>query len=66
MLAAMTAVKHGCQLKRAAVEHGVPVSTLRDRISGRVIHGTKPGPKPYLDTAEEKEGMGEQGGTLCI
>ena len=55
MLAAMTAVKHGCQLKRAAVEHGVPASTLRDRISGRVIHGTKPGPKPYLDTAEEKE-----------
>jgi len=39
----------------AAVKHGVPRSTLNDRLSGRVIHDTKPGPKPYLTTAEEKE-----------
>ena len=42
-------------VKRAADDHGVPVSTLRDRISGRVVHGTKPGPKPYLSGEEEKE-----------
>ena len=38
MVAAMTAVKGGCSAKRAAEEHGVPVSTQRDRISGWVIH----------------------------
>jgi len=31
-------------------------STLQDRISGRVTHGTKPGPRPYL-TAEEEESL---------
>ena len=60
MAAAMTAVKGGCKTKRAAEEHGVPVSTLCDRISGRVIHGrvihaTKPGPRPYLSSTEETE-----------
>ena len=30
----------------AARLHGVPRSTLTDRLSGRVIHGTKPGPNP--------------------
>ena len=55
MLAAMTAVKGGSSIKRAAEEHWVPASTLRDRISGRVVHGTKPGPRPYLSTTEEAE-----------
>ena len=32
---------------------GVPQSTLKDRLSGRVIHGTKPRPKPYLTVDEE-------------
>jgi len=36
----------------AAVKHGIP---LNNRLSGRVIHGTKPGPKPYLTTAQQKE-----------
>ena len=40
---------------RAADLHGVPRSTLKDRLSGRVIHGTKPGPKPYLTVDEEAE-----------
>ena len=40
---------------RAACEHGVPRQTLRDRVSGKVIHCTKPGPKPYLSPVEEKE-----------
>ena len=53
MVAAMAAIKGGCSAKRAAEEHGVPVSTLRDHISGRVIHGTKPGPRPYLNPTKE-------------
>ena len=55
MVAAMTAVKGGCSAKRAAEEHGMPVSTLRDCISRRVIHGTKPGPRPYFSRTEETE-----------
>ena len=30
-------------------------STLKDRLSGRVVHGTNPGPKPYLTRDEETE-----------
>ena len=42
-------------INRAALDHGIPKSTLKDRISGRVLHGRKPGPKPYLTPVEEKE-----------
>ena len=55
MAAAISAVKNGMTIKRPAKEHGVPPSTLRDRINGRVVHGTKPGPRPYLSLDEEKE-----------
>ena len=54
MVTAIKAVKSGMGVKRAAEQHGVPLTTLGDRISGRVIHVTKPGPKPYLNE-EEKE-----------
>ena len=40
---------------KAAALHGVPPSTLKDRLSGRVTHGRKPGPKPYLNKQEEKD-----------
>ena len=50
---AMCAVKEGYTVARAAIEHGVPRSTLQDRISGRVLHGTKPGPVPYLNQEEK-------------
>ena len=40
---------------KAADLHGVPHSTLKDRLSGRVVHGTNPGPKPYLTRDEEME-----------
>jgi len=40
---------------KAAVIHGVPHSTLKDRLSRRVIHGQNPGPDPYLSVEEEKE-----------
>ena len=48
MTGAMSAVRNGTTIRWAEEEHGVPPSTLRDRIRGRVVHGTKPGPKPYL------------------
>jgi len=39
----------------ATKKHGVPPSTLKDRLSRRVIHGSKPRPKQYLSAAEEEE-----------
>ena len=41
----------GLSGNKAADLHGVPRSTLKDRLSGRVKHGTKPGPKLYLSNA---------------
>ena len=42
-------------VNRAVLEHGVPQTTKKDRIAGRVIHGTNMGPKPYLTRDEEEE-----------
>jgi len=36
----MDAVIQGCSVRRAAEEHRVPITTLQDRISGKVFHGT--------------------------
>ena len=56
MIAAIKAVKEdGIAILRAAKEHGVPRTTLQDRILGKVVHGTKPGPKPYLEPIEESD-----------
>jgi len=57
MTAAMEAVQDGTakSINQAARQHGVPASTLKDRLSGRVIHGTKPGLVPYLSSKEEDE-----------
>ena len=55
MLAAIAAVKEGTAILRAAKEHDVPRTTLQDRILGKVVHGTKPGPRPYLEPIEENE-----------
>lgn len=56
MQAAIDAVKSGRKgVNRAALEFGVLHTTLKDRIAGRVVHGTKSGPKPYLTHLEEKE-----------
>ena len=48
-------IEDGSSVSRASRDFGVPRSTLHDRVSGRVVHGVKPGPKPYLDNTEEKE-----------
>ena len=42
-------------VNRATDTYGVSRSTLNDRLSGRVIHGVKPGPRPYLRESEERE-----------
>ena len=42
-------------VNRAADQYGVPRTTLKDRLSGRVVPGTNPGPVPYLTLQEEDE-----------
>ena len=42
-------------VRQAAMMYGVPVSTLRDRVSGRVPFGKKSGPTRYLTNEEENE-----------
>ena len=55
MINAMEAVRSGMGVNRAALEYGVPKTTLKDRIAGRVVHGIKPGPEPYFTAEEEDE-----------
>ena len=56
MVAAIKAVEdNGSGINQAAIAHGVPKTTLKDRLSGRVQHGSKPGPKPYFSDEEESE-----------
>lgn len=55
MLGAIDSVQKGMSRTAAAEQHGVPLSTLKDRFSGRVVHGTKPGPRSYLSKDEESE-----------
>ena len=56
MEAAMKAVTdENIPILRAAKKYDVPKSTLHDRISGKVSHGDKPGPKPLLSPIEEGE-----------
>ena len=55
MLGAIKAASEGTGINRAALEFGVPKTTLKDRISGRVQHGSKSGRVPYLSGSEEQE-----------
>ena len=48
-------VKGELGMNRAALQYGVSTTTLKDRMSGRIMHGSKIGPKPYLSDEEEKE-----------
>ena len=36
-------------VNETAVQHSVPPTTLKYRLSGHVQHGTKPGSPPYLE-----------------
>ena len=44
-----------CGVNEAARMYSIPPTTLKDRVSGRVKHGKKPGPSKYLDSDEETE-----------
>lgn len=56
MAGAMQAVIEGRMgVNRAAEEHGVPKTTLKDRLAGRVEHGCKSGRARYLSREEEEE-----------
>ena len=55
MEAALQAVKDGLGVNKAAELHGIPKTTLKDRVSGRVAQGSKSGPKSYLTDQEEKQ-----------
>ena len=56
MIRAMEAVNSGeIGPNQAAREFAVPATTLKDRLSGRVKHGSKPGPAPYLTEEEERK-----------
>ena len=54
MVAAIDAVKGGESVLRTAKQFGVPWQILGDRVSGKVVHGTNLGPKPFLMPVEEK------------
>ena len=52
----MQAVVNGeLGMNRAAMQYGVPPTTLKDRMSGRVMHGSKIDLKPSLSYEEEKK-----------
>ena len=56
METAMEAVMNGkTSINKAAVMYNVLCTSLKDRLGGKVVHGTRPGPKRYLNEIEEKE-----------
>jgi len=55
MISVMKAVQTGVMgVNEAAIKHGVPKTTLKDRLNNGVTHGTKSGPKQYLNNEEEE------------
>ena len=55
MISALEAVNIGKSVKRALMEDCVPRTTLLDRHSGRVVHGSNTSPQQYFNKAEEEE-----------
>ncbi|KAF3705923.1 Tigger transposable element-derived protein 1 [Channa argus] len=52
---ALIEVKSGrCTVRQAAKEFGVPKSSLGDRVSGRVIPGSRSGPAQLITSADEE------------
>ena len=48
-------VQEGMTVRRAATVYAVPKSTLADRVSGRIIHGSSSGVSKFLTDEEEEE-----------
>ena len=56
IVCAMEAVRSGRMgVNQAARVHSIPTTTLKDRLAGRVKHGKRSGPEPYLTPQEEEE-----------
>ena len=53
MAGAMKAAADGLLgINKAADEFGIPRSTLKDRLSGKVVHGARSGPSPCIEEDE--------------
>ena len=52
---AMKAVTFGVGINRAEMEHGVPQTTHKNCISGRIEYGMSLGPVPYLNKGKKKD-----------
>lgn len=48
-------MEQGLSANQATDAHGVPRSTLKDRLSGHIVHGINPGPRSYLTKDEEND-----------
>ena len=53
MIDAMKAEEDGMSVTTAARQYNVPNSSLHYRMSGNVVHGVRPGQRPYLTKDEE-------------
>lgn len=54
-LAYKAVIETGESVRKAAMDYGVPHSTLHDRVSGKIALGAVSGPPRYLTNAEEGE-----------
>ena len=55
LMNAMAEVENGTSIRRAGEMFNIPPSTLHDHVTGRISHGARSGPTPYLSNEEEEE-----------
>ena len=55
MREALNSVQQGMSVSKASVIHGIPRSTLKDHVHGRVLPGAKPGAPTLLSPSEEQD-----------
>ena len=55
MREALNSVQQGMSVSKASVIHGIPRSTLKDHVHGRVVPGAKPGAPTLLSSSEERD-----------
>jgi len=53
--AMITVISQEMGVNRAAKQYDLPPTTLKDRISGQVKHGMKPGPSGFLTPEEDQK-----------
>ena len=58
-MAGLKAVQEGnMSINCAATKYGFHMTTIKDQVARRVMHGSNSRPKPYL-SAEEEQGLAE-------